>query len=249
MRAAARGARRALAASEPAALVYAIPHDIALVADGLGPAAAETLLDLIGRRLAGLAGPRDSVARTADDAFVLMFRDLAGDALIAAEEAAERVLDALNAPFSVNGAELALDASVGVSVHPHHGATDRAALPRRRPRPPRGAGRRRRRRAAPRRPPDPFERLTAAARLRRAIERDELDPALAGHPPCQRPPRDGAEALVRWQHPSRPDLPGRLRPAGRAHGHHRGAGRLGHARRLPPGRRLGEPRPHAEDRQ
>jgi GGDEF domain-containing protein len=58
----------ALASSEPAALVYAIPHDIALVADGLGPAAVDTLLDLIGRRLAGLAGPRDSVARTADDA-------------------------------------------------------------------------------------------------------------------------------------------------------------------------------------
>src|SRR5262245_1981161 len=64
----------ALAAAEPAALIYAIPHDISLVVDGMGPEAAETLLDLMGRRLAGLLGPRDHVARTSDDAFVLVVR-------------------------------------------------------------------------------------------------------------------------------------------------------------------------------
>src|SRR4051794_30601967 len=66
-----------LAAGEPAALIYAIPHDIALVADGLGPSAVELLHDLIGRRLAGLAGPRDSVGRTAGHAFLVVGRRLA----------------------------------------------------------------------------------------------------------------------------------------------------------------------------
>src|SRR4051812_6934020 len=70
----------ALAAGEPAALIYALPHDVALVGDGLGPAAVELLFDMIGRRLAGLAGPRDSVARTADDAFVLVVRDVGPEA-------------------------------------------------------------------------------------------------------------------------------------------------------------------------
>jgi EAL domain-containing protein (putative c-di-GMP-specific phosphodiesterase class I) len=190
-----------ISASEPAALVYAIPHDIALVADGLGAAAVETLLDLIGRRLAGLAGQRDSVARTADDAFVLVFCDLAGDALIGAEEAAERVLDALNAPFSVDGAEIALDASVGVSVHPHQGLTIehlcRGADLARHEAQADGGGVALHRAGAP----DPFERLTAAARLRRAIERDELVLHWQGiHRVADRRVM-GAEALVRWQHP------------------------------------------------
>jgi predicted signal transduction protein with EAL and GGDEF domain len=191
----------ALAASEPAALVYAIPHDIALVSDGLGPAAVETLLDLIGGRLAGLAGPRDSVARTADDAFVLVFRDLESNALIGAEEAGERVLDALNAPFSVDGVEIALDASVGVSVHPHHGATIehlcRGADLARHEAQADGGGVALHRAGAP----DPFERLTAAARLRRAIERDELVLHWQGiHRVTDRRVM-GSEALVRWNHP------------------------------------------------
>jgi EAL domain-containing protein (putative c-di-GMP-specific phosphodiesterase class I) len=190
-----------LAAAEPAALVYAIPHDIALVADGLGPAAVETLLDLIGRRLAALAGPRDSVARTADDGFVMVVRDLDGAALIAAEEAAERVLDALNAPFSVSGAEIALDASVGVSVHPHHGSTIeqlcRGADVARHEARSDGGGVALHRVGAP----DPFERLTAAARLRRAIERDELMLHWQGIHRVSDRRVMGAEALVRWQHP------------------------------------------------
>jgi EAL domain-containing protein (putative c-di-GMP-specific phosphodiesterase class I) len=191
----------ALVASEPAALAYAIPHDIALVADGLGPAAVDTLLDLIGRRLAGLAGPRDSVARTADDAFVLVFRDLQGNALIAAEEAAERVLDALNAPFSIAGDEIALDASVGVSVHPHHGTTIehlcRGADLARHEAQADGGGVALHRAGAP----DPFDRLMAAARLRRAIERDELVLHWQGIHRVSDRRVMGAEALVRWQHP------------------------------------------------
>jgi len=111
------------------------------------------------------------------------------------------VLDALNAPFSVNGAELALDASVGVSVHPHHGSTIehlcRGADLARHEAQADGGGVALHRAGAP----DPFERLTAAARLRRAIERDELVLHWQGiHRVTDRRVM-GAEALVRWQHP------------------------------------------------
>jgi EAL domain-containing protein (putative c-di-GMP-specific phosphodiesterase class I) len=190
-----------LLANEPAALIYALPHDTALVADGLGAAAVELLHDLIGRRLAGLAGPDDSVGRTADDAFVMVARDLGPNPRVGAEEAAERVLDALNAPFSVAGAEIALDASVGVSVHPHDGVTVehlcRGADLARHEAQADGGGIALHRAGAP----DPFERLTAAARLRRAIERDELELHWQGiHRVTDRRVM-GAEALVRWRHP------------------------------------------------
>jgi EAL domain-containing protein (putative c-di-GMP-specific phosphodiesterase class I) len=195
----------ALAGGEPAALLYAMPHDTALVGDGLGLDAVSSLLDLMGRRLAGLLGPRDTLALTTDDSFVLIVRDIgpADRARVGAEEIAEHVLDALNAPFSVAGAELALDASVGVSVTPHDGVTIEhlcrgADLARHEARADGGgvalhhAG-----------APDPFERLLGAARLRRAIERDELELHWQGiHRVADRRVM-GAEALVRWRHPER----------------------------------------------
>src|SRR5262245_12108592 len=167
----------ALAGGEPAALLYAVPHDTGLVGDGLGLEAVSSLLDLMARRLAGLLGPRDTIALTTDDAFVLIARDIGPEerARVRAEAFGERVLDALNAPFSVAGAELALDASVGVSVTPHDGVTIehlcRGADLARHEAHADGGGVALHRSGAP----DPFERLLGAARLRRAIERDELE--------------------------------------------------------------------------
>jgi EAL domain-containing protein (putative c-di-GMP-specific phosphodiesterase class I) len=191
------------ALGEPVALIYAQPHDLTLVADGLGPAAVQTLLDHMGRRLAGIAGPSDTVARTADDAFVLVVRALGSEAgaRAGAEEAAERALDALNAPFKIADAEIALDASIGVSVHPHDGATVEqlcrgADLARHEARAD-GGGVALHRAGAP----DPFESLTAAARLRRAIERDELEMHWQGIHRITDRRLMGAEALVRWRHP------------------------------------------------
>src|SRR5262245_54439291 len=93
----------ALAAGEPAALLYAVPHDTGLVADGLGLEAVSSLLDLMGRRLAGLLGPRDTIALTSDDAFVLIARDIGPEerARVGAEALGEPVRDAPQAPVRV----------------------------------------------------------------------------------------------------------------------------------------------------
>jgi EAL domain-containing protein (putative c-di-GMP-specific phosphodiesterase class I) len=111
------------------------------------------------------------------------------------------VLDALNAPFSIAGDEIALDASVGVSVHPHHGTTIehlcRGADLARHEAQADGGGVALHRAGAP----DPFDRLMAAARLRRAIERDELVLHWQGIHRVSDRRVMGAEALVRWQHP------------------------------------------------
>jgi EAL domain-containing protein (putative c-di-GMP-specific phosphodiesterase class I) len=192
-----------IARREPMALLYAQPHDVTLVAGGLGPEAAERLLDHMGRRLAAVAGPAGTVARTADDAFAILIPGIAadGDTTARAHDAAEHVLDVLNAPFAIGGAEIALEASIGVAVHPHDGATvaqlcRAAELARHEARADGGgialhhAG-----------TPDAFESLTAAARLRRAIERDELELHWQGIHRVSDRRLMGTEALVRWRHP------------------------------------------------
>src|SRR3954452_3511240 len=197
------GLPAAIGTGEPVAVISAQPHDVAVVAGALGSEAAERLLDHMGRRLAGVAGPAGTVVRTAEDAFALVVVGLGAeaDAPNRAHDAAERVLDALTQPFTIAGAELSVDASVGVSVHPHDGATveqlSRAAdLARHEARADGGgivlhhAG-----------TPKPFDSLTAAARLRRAIERDELELHWQGIHRVSDRRLMGTEALVRWRHP------------------------------------------------
>jgi EAL domain-containing protein (putative c-di-GMP-specific phosphodiesterase class I) len=192
-----------IAGGEPVALIYAQPHDVSLVARGLGAKAAERLLDHMGRRLTAVTGPAGLVARTADDAFAILVRGIGADAdtRARAHDTAERVLDLLNAPFAIGGTEIALESSLGVAVHPHAGATveqlcHAAELARHEARADGGgiavhhAG-----------TPDAFESLTAAARLRRAIERDELELHWQGIHRVSDRRLMGTEALVRWRHP------------------------------------------------
>jgi diguanylate cyclase (GGDEF)-like protein/PAS domain S-box-containing protein len=84
------------------------------VNDNLGHGVGDRLLVSISERLAELMRDSDTVARLGGDEFVILAEDIEGD-----EEAmalAARVLDALERPFAIGSAELAMLASVGVSV-------------------------------------------------------------------------------------------------------------------------------------
>src|SRR4051794_38965313 len=71
--------RAAIGTGEPVAVISAQPHDVTLVAGALGPEAAERLLDHMGRRLAGIAGPAGTVACTGDGAFALVVAGLGAE--------------------------------------------------------------------------------------------------------------------------------------------------------------------------
>ena len=149
----------------------------------------------------------------------------------AAEAVGQRIADAMHAPFALGAAELLVDAAIGISLFPDDAETPEAL--------------RKHADAAMYEAKaagggvnvygdgtvDPLERLELAARLRRGIERGELE---LHHQPilrldrAQRDRRRVARALARSD-ARRPGPAGRVHPGGRAHRRDRRARRLGAA--------------------
>lgn len=82
--------------------------------DTLGHKVGDALLISIARRLQSLVRPADTLARFGGDEFVLLLPDL--NLLTQAEEVASRILESLAQPHQVNGHELYISASIGISV-------------------------------------------------------------------------------------------------------------------------------------
>jgi diguanylate cyclase (GGDEF)-like protein len=101
--------------------------DFRLVNDSLGRLAGDEVLRVVADRLRGAARETDLVARRSGDTFLLLLSDLERDgddveaAVARAESAAQRILDALAAPFRAGGTELYVSASIGISLSPQDG--------------------------------------------------------------------------------------------------------------------------------
>jgi diguanylate cyclase (GGDEF)-like protein/PAS domain S-box-containing protein len=85
-----------------------------LVNDSFSHAVGDQLLIALARRLASSLRPGDTVARLGGDEFTILLDDV-GAARDAAE-VADRIQRALNEPFRVDGRELFVTASVGISL-------------------------------------------------------------------------------------------------------------------------------------
>jgi diguanylate cyclase (GGDEF)-like protein/PAS domain S-box-containing protein len=171
-----------------------------LVNDSLDHRAGDALLRAVAKRLEGLL--RDgTLARLGGDDFVLL------QPVKTAEDAAvlaQRVLDVLARPFSVEGESLSVGASIGISVYPNDGRdfsellknADAAMYHAKE------SGRGVFRFFSPALNARAVERLCLENDLRGALARSEL--ILHWHPVVQgKHSIVGAEALVRWQHPGR----------------------------------------------
>jgi diguanylate cyclase (GGDEF)-like protein/PAS domain S-box-containing protein len=82
--------------------------------DNLGHAVGDHLLVSVSERLAEMMRESDTIARMGGDEFVVLAEDLDSDSEALA--VAERVVQALEEPFQVGSSEVAMLASVGVSV-------------------------------------------------------------------------------------------------------------------------------------
>lgn len=95
--------------------------------DTLGHSVGDALLRQVSRRLESCLRKSDSLARMGGDEFTLVLSELKDpqDAL----RVAQKLLDALRAPFKVEAYELFVTASIGISVYPRDGK-DAATLQR-----------------------------------------------------------------------------------------------------------------------
>ena len=97
-----------------------------LVNDSLGHEVGDHLIIQIAARLQDATRDTDLVARPGGDEFLMLLADLdqtspvidENGAAISAQAVAHRVLEAFEAPFEVDGTELYVTASIGISVYP-----------------------------------------------------------------------------------------------------------------------------------
>jgi len=173
------------------------------VNDSLGHAVGDRLLQEIARRLRATLRENDTVARVGGDEFQVVVCNVAG--ATGAARIAEKLMRALGEPFTLEGQELHVTASLGVSLFPRDGASgelllkfaDIALYEAK------GEGRNAYRFFSPEMNAQAHGRLRLENDLRRAVERNELE--LHYQPQLDLAIGEvcAVEALVRWRHPER----------------------------------------------
>jgi diguanylate cyclase (GGDEF)-like protein/PAS domain S-box-containing protein len=168
--------------------------------DTLGHMAGDDLLREVGRRLVDCTRRSDTVARLGGDEFAVILRDVAS--IDEAEQLTHRLLDGLQAPCEVQGARIAVRASIGVAMAPRDGTdidallnhADLALYAAK------SAGRGEIRLFEPQMAALRRRRLTVERRLREALDRGELSLAYQPLVDLGRWRVTGFEALLRWRH-------------------------------------------------
>ncbi len=177
------------------------------VNDSFGHSVGDAVLTATAERLEGCVRDSDTVSRTGGDEFLLILTDIHDPDAVAA--VAAKILQQLAAPLEIDGAEIRCSVSAGISVYPDDGsefdallgkadtALDQA----------KGAGRNAYRFYTERMNVDAIRQLDVRNQLHRALERGEF--VLYYQPVVSLASGRvaGAEALIRWKHPSRGLVP------------------------------------------
>jgi diguanylate cyclase (GGDEF)-like protein len=172
------------------------------VNDSFGHSVGDALLRDVGERLRGVARPSDTLARVGGDEFLLLL-DGQPDRATAAEMA-QHIRDAIEAPFTLGQREVRLSCSIGIVLFPEHGPraklianADAAMYAAKR------SGGSAHCFFEPHMDACIGEQVDLQRDLRVALERGDL--MLHYQPKIHSHSRQvsGAEALLRWHHPTR----------------------------------------------
>jgi diguanylate cyclase (GGDEF)-like protein len=98
----------------PVALVCVDLDRFKQVNDTLGHPVGDKLLQKVGGRLRHAVRAEDSICRVGGDEFVILLKSPDGDA--AAEEVAARIVDLIGRPFVIEGHQISVGASLGLSL-------------------------------------------------------------------------------------------------------------------------------------
>jgi len=204
---------------KPLAVLFLNLDNFKRINDSLGHSAGDLLLQEVGRRLTGClrdsdilthhsdSEPKIEVSRLGGDEFSVVLNHL--DNIESAGVVAQRVIDTLRVPITIDGHELVVSPSIGISIAPRNADTVEGML--------KAAGVAMFHAKVSTK--DDFlyyhadldaagpEHLRLESDLRRAIERDEL--VLHYQPQVDTADGSmvGAEALLRWEHPDYGQVP------------------------------------------
>ncbi len=185
------------------ALLFMDLDNVNWVNDSLGHAAGDRLLVAVAERLRAAVRPLDTVARLGGDEFVVLMTGTEGLREIGIQ--AQKMIDTVAGPMDVDGIEVHIAASVGISLFPNdgdnpaallrHAAAARHAAG--------DAGRNQCRFFDPSMNADARGRMELETELHQGIRRGEFElfyqPLLHARTGSLR----GAEALIRWHRPQR----------------------------------------------
>jgi diguanylate cyclase (GGDEF)-like protein len=173
------------------------------VNDNLGHAAGDYLLKMLAERVAGCVRSEDTLARLGGDEFVVVLSSVHSPN--GANIAAGNILTALSRPFDIDGTEIFVGASIGISIYPDDGESKESLI--------KNADTAMYRAKANGRNNFQFytsdmsasisKRVELETDIRKLIEGDELILYFQPQEDLQSGTIIGAEALIRWHHPTR----------------------------------------------
>ncbi len=178
-----------------------------LINDGLGHGIGDRLLREVAVRLQKCVRQGDTISRQGGDEFAVLLPDLENDE--GAVRIAQRMLELATEPYQLDGHELSVTCSIGISMYPRDGRNADLLL--------KNADIALYRAKDMGRNTYQFylsgatmmsrERLTLEASLRYAVERQQLEVYYQPKWDFHAGAITGAEALIRWNHPQRGLLP------------------------------------------
>jgi diguanylate cyclase (GGDEF)-like protein/PAS domain S-box-containing protein len=186
------------------AVIFVDLDDFKTINDSLGHAAGDEVLREVAMRLTESIRASDTAARFGGDEFAILLEDLEGPQIAA--DTAERVLEALAAPLSVEHKQLVVRASLGISVVEGDTTGDADELIRNADAAmyiAKRDGKGGYRLFEPAMHEGVLERLELRADLQRAITSDQLELHYQPVVHLGDGTVAGIEALVRWRHPER----------------------------------------------
>ena len=172
-----------------------------VINDSLGHSVGDELLRQVAERIQESVREGDTVARLGGDEFTLLVPGITAEE--DAAKIARKICDAIHAPFWIDGRELFVTTSVGVSVYPSDGHDAEtlvrnadSAMYRAKEQ-----GRDNYQLYTPAMNAKAVERLSLESRLRQAVANDELELHFQPFIDLKTAEVLGAEALLRWKHP------------------------------------------------